>query len=113
MVAIPADGVTLREFGFKNGPLDQFSVPRTTYLFSSADQPNNVTLIASFPSADDLLAYLRTSLPATGFTITADDPAVSTLTFTGHGWSGTVTAAPGHPTPGTTAATLAITLRPL
>jgi hypothetical protein len=36
-------------------------------------------------------SYLRRALPATGFMITADNPATNTMTFTGYGWSGSYT----------------------
>ena len=41
--------------------------------------------------ADAVEAYLRRALPATGFSITADGPDGSALTFAGHGWSGSFT----------------------
>ena len=57
----------------------------------------------SSPPPADVEAYLRRALPATGFTITADGPDASALTFAGHGWTGSFTASD---------ATSAILLRP-
>ena len=51
-----------------------------------------VAAVLSAPSAPEVAAYLRRTLPAAGFTIPADDPAQDTLTFTGRGWAGSVTA---------------------
>lgn len=48
-------------------------------------------------------AYLRRTLPATGFRVSADDAAADTLIFTGYGWSGSVTGNAG---------TTAVLLRP-
>lgn len=94
--AVPADGLRLRAFGYTSGPLDAFSLPRSTVLVTAVDQPDNVTAVLSRPSAVELAAYLRRALPAAGFTVTAgaegDGP---TLTFTGRGWTGSVTGADG------------------
>lgn len=90
-VRLPADGVLLRDFGYVFGPLDAFSLPRTSVVSAAVDQADNVTVVLSAPSASAVTTYLRTALPAAGFTVTADDPATTTLTFTGHGWSGSVT----------------------
>jgi hypothetical protein len=100
---VPADGVTLRSLGFLNGPVQQFTLPRTALLSAAVDQTNNVTAVLSQPPPADVADYLRRALPATGFTITADDPGGSALTFAGHGWTGSFTAS---------TATSAILLRP-
>ena len=91
---VPADGLPLRAFGYTSGPLDAFSLPRGTVLVTSVDQPDNVTAVLSAPSAVELAAYLRRALPAAGFTVTAgaEGPG-TTLTFTGRGWTGSVTGA--------------------
>ena len=102
-VTVPADGVTLRSLGYLNGPAEQFTLPRTALVTAAVDQPNNVTAVLTQPPPTDVEAYLRRALPATGFTITADDPAGAALTFTGHGWSGSFTAS---------GATSAVLLRP-
>jgi hypothetical protein len=102
-VTVPADGVSLRSLGFLNGPVQQFTLPRTALLSAAVDQPNNVTAVLSQPPPTDVADYLRRTLPATGFTVTADDPDGAALTFVGHGWSGSFTAAD---------ATSAILLRP-
>lgn len=85
----PADGVSLRDLGFKNGPTDRLSVPRGVVLATSADQPNAVTLVINEPSAKVLSDYLRRTLPAAGFMIDSD--LGTTITFSGYGWSGSFT----------------------
>jgi hypothetical protein len=90
-LSIPSDGVTLAALGYLNGPVRQFSLPRTAVIRAKVDQPNNVTAVVSSPSPTELGSYLRRALPATGFKITADSPATNTMTFTGHGWSGSYT----------------------
>jgi hypothetical protein len=102
-VTVPADGVTLRSLGYLNGPVEQFTLPRTVLVSATVDQTNNVTAVLTSPPPTDVAAYLRRTLPATGFTITADDPEALALTFAGHGWTGSFTAS---------ATTSAILLRP-
>ncbi len=99
----PADGVTLESLGFLNGPVQQLTLPRTALLSAAVDQTNNVTAVLTQPPPADVGDHLRRTLPAAGFTITADDPAGSALTFAGHGWTGSFTAS---------TATSAILLRP-
>ena len=88
---VPADGVTLGELGFSNGPLDTFSIPTSAVVTDRVDQPNAVTIVMTAPPAAALTDYYRRALPAAGFTITADDPATNTLTFAGQGWTGALT----------------------
>jgi len=102
-VTVPADGVTLRSLGYLNGPVEQFTLPRTALVSATVDQTNNVTAVLTSPPPTDVAAYLRRALPATGFTITADDPEALALTFAGHGWTGSFTGS---------ATTSAILLRP-
>jgi hypothetical protein len=102
-VTVPADGVTLRSLGYLNGPAEQFTLPRTALISAAVDQENNVTAVLTQPPPTDVEAYLRRALPATGFAITADSPDEAALTFSGHGWTGSFTAAD---------ATSAILLRP-
>lgn len=101
--SVPADGVTLQSLGYLNGPVAQFSLPRTAVLQAAVDQTNNVTAVLTSPRPAEVADYLRRALPATGFTVTADQPDRDTLTFVGHGWSGSFTA---------TGATSAVLLRP-
>ena len=103
-VSVPADGLPLRAFGYAFGPLDTFSLPRSTVLVTAVDQADNVTAVLSQPSAAELAAYLRRALPAAGFTVTAGaEGSGPTLTFAGRGWTGSVTGAGG---------TAAVLLRP-
>ena len=90
--SIPSDGATLAELGFLDGPIQQFSLPRKAIFTAKVDQPNNVAVVVSTPSPTEIANYLRRALPTAGFTITADNPQASTMTFDGHGWSGSFTA---------------------
>lgn len=89
--AIPDDGVTLASLGFLNGPVEQFSLPRTATITAKVDQPNNLVAVVSSPPPADVASYLRRALPEAGFTVTADDPAAKTMTFSGSGWNGSFT----------------------
>jgi hypothetical protein len=85
------DGVTLAALGYLNGPIEQFSLPRTAVITAKVDQPNNVAVVLSSPSPAEVATYLRHALPAAGFTITAEDTAAKTMTFAGNGWIGSFT----------------------
>lgn len=92
--SVPSDGVSLRSIGFTNGPVDAFSLPRTIAVSTRVDEASGVTVVISTPSAEDVAGYLRRTLPETGFTVTADQPAddaAPALTFTGYGWHGSFT----------------------
>lgn len=90
-VSAPADGVSLAALGFENGPADRVFVPAGARITSRVDQTNNVTVVLTSPSASDLVAFYRRTVPANGFRLTGDDPATTTLTFAGLGWTGTFT----------------------
>jgi hypothetical protein len=89
--SILPDGITLAALGYLNGPVQEFSLPRTAVITAKVDQPNNVAAVLSSPSPAETRSYLLRALPAAGFEITADRPAANTLTFAGHGWSGNFT----------------------
>ena len=90
-VSVPSDGVSLSALGFVNGPVDRVFVPFGARVSSRVDQTNNVTLVMSSPSAAELGAFYRRTASGNGFVLTGDDPATTTLTFTGFGWTGTFT----------------------
>ena len=90
-VVAPADGVSLASLGFTNGPVTRVFLPLDVQASARVDQPNNVTLVMRQPPPAELAAYLRRTLPANGFTLTADDRATTTLTFAGFGWTGSFT----------------------
>jgi hypothetical protein len=90
---IHSDGTLLAALGYLNGPIEQFSLPRTVRVTTKVDQPNNVVAVMSSPSPAVVASYLRRALPAAGFDITMDNPAANTMTFAGYGWSGSFT---GH-----------------
>jgi hypothetical protein len=102
-VQLPDDGISLREIGFRNGPVSAFSLPRTSVIATGVDEPSGVTVVLSSPSAADVAGYLRRTLPRSGFVITASDEATASLTFTGYGWQGSFTG---------TGSASAVTLRP-
>jgi hypothetical protein len=102
-VVIPANGLRLAAFGFTNGPIETFSLPRTTVLKAAVDQPNNVSAVLGQPRTGEVYGYLLGALPAAGFAITNSDAATATLTFTGQGWTGSFTG---------DAETCAVLLRP-
>jgi hypothetical protein len=82
----------LAAFGYLNGPVTQFSLPRNAALVAAVDQPNNVTAVLSTPPPAEVAAYLRRALPAAGFTILSTDASGSAVTFAGHGWRGSFTS---------------------
>ena len=96
-------GVTLRQLGFENGPLDEISLPRDLVVSTAVDQPNVVTIVMARPSPQTVEDHLRATLPAAGFTIDARADAGQAMTFEGHGWTGAFTG---------TGTTSAIVLRP-
>ena len=96
-------GVTLRQLGFTNGPLDEFSLPSDLVVSTSVDQPNVVTIVLARPSPQTVEDYLRATLPNEGFAIEGHADAGGSMTFEGNGWTGGFTG---------TGATSAIVLRP-
>ena len=50
-----------------------------------------MTAVLSAPPAADVFGYLRRTLPETGFTVTREDSAQKSMTFTGYGWAGSFT----------------------
>ncbi|HSO68494.1 MAG TPA: hypothetical protein VLQ67_02540 [Arachnia sp.] len=67
----PADGVLLSDLGFLNAPAG-FSIPRDAEIQERVDSGNNITVVLSSPSGDEVADYLRRHLSTMGFTITAD-----------------------------------------
>jgi hypothetical protein len=99
----------LAAFGFINGPVNEFSLPRGATLVSKVDQANNVTAVMSSPAPGEVADYLRRSLPAAGFVVTRDDREAMTVMFHGYGWSGGFT---GTTSPSGSGGTSAVLLRP-
>lgn len=87
--AVPDNGIELSELGFKNAP-DGFSIPEGTRISRAIDQTNAIVLVITEPSADELISYLRTTLPDQGFVITADGN--DSLLFEKPGIAGAFTA---------------------
>lgn len=90
-VVVPSDGVSLAALGFTYGPVDRVFVPFGARIGSRVDQPNNVTVVMTSPPAADLVAFYRRTAAANGFAVTAEDPATTTMTFTGFGWTAAFT----------------------
>lgn len=90
MVA-PADGVSLLALGLTHGPVERVFVPRDAFVSARVDEAAKVAVVIPYPDAATLAGFLRRTLPANGFVLTADDPATSTLIFAGFGWVGTFT----------------------
>ena len=55
-------GVTLRQLGFTNGPLDEFSLPSDLVVTTAVDQPNVVTIVLARPSPETVEDYLRATI---------------------------------------------------
>jgi hypothetical protein len=89
--SIPPDGITLAALGYLNGPIQVFSLPRTAVITAKVDQPNNVAAVVSAPPTAEMRSYFVRALPEAGFEITTDRSEANTLTFVGHGWSGSFT----------------------
>ena len=87
----PADGATLTQLGFSNGPTD-FWLPSGVVIRDRIDRESNVTVTITSPGGGELAAWLRRNLPAAGFEITADGQ--DSLLFRRGQWQGafTVTA---------------------
>lgn len=77
--------------GFRNGPVEAFSLPRDVVLSTRVDEASGVTVVLASPSATTVAAYLRRVLPHSGFVVTGDSHTSAALTFTGYGWSGSYT----------------------
>jgi hypothetical protein len=84
----PPAGVTLRDLGVEHGPA-QLILPGGLEIDYQVDNPNNVTLVLDVSQGRSTYDFLRRSLRAGGFRITADGQ--QSLTFTGHGWDGAYT----------------------
>jgi hypothetical protein len=101
---VSRSGLTLRQLGFENGPLDEFSLPSDSVIATSVDQPNSVTIVLARPSPATVEDYLRATLPGEGFTIDPRATSGRAMTFQGNGWTGGFTG---------TDSTTAIVLRPV
>lgn len=85
----PADSLAGR--GFRHGPAD-LPLPDGLAIVGRVDNPNNVTLLVDHDQGRSTYEFLRTRLPAAGFTVEA--AAGQSLVFSGQGWSGGYTVSP-------------------
>ena len=88
----PADGATLAQLGFGNGPTD-FWLPSGVVIRDRIDLESNVTVTITSPGGAELAAWLRRNLPAAGFEITADGQ--DSLLFRRGQWQGAFTVTEG------------------
>ena len=88
----PADGVTLTQLGFRNGPAE-FWLPSGVVIRDRVDLEANITVTITSPGGAELAAWLRRNLPAAGFEIKADGQ--DSVLFRRGQWQGafTLTAA--------------------
>lgn len=91
--AVPDGGEALRDLGFRNAPAG-LSIPRGSAITERIDSANNATVILTSPDPLSVLSYLRSALPAAGFTITGDGQ--NSLLFEGGGWQGAFTVSSGY-----------------
>lgn len=87
--SVPPGGMSLRELGGDQGPVDAVTIPRSHQLRVATFQVNVVNLVFVAPDAGELAEWFRTTLPEAGWTITTDSN--DALIFTGHGWDGVFT----------------------
>lgn len=81
-------GIALASLGYQHAPAG-LSLPYGATLSERTDSGNNITAVLTAPGGLDVLAHLRQTLPAAGFTITAD--ASNSLLFTDGTWQGAFT----------------------
>lgn len=96
-VTVPDDGVSLADLGFRNGPVEQFSLPRSAVLGSlRVDQPNQLTMTIGSPPTAEVIAYLVETIPAAGFTIVdhVTDADGGALIALGYGWEASLVSTP-------------------
>lgn len=84
----PEGGVLLSQLGYTNAP-PGFSIPRGAEITDRIDSYNNVTLVFTIPSGQEMAEYLRANLPAMGFEVTADRN--QSMLFTDGHWQGALT----------------------
>lgn len=89
-VAVPNGGVSLAQLGFRHGPAAAVTLPAGVRPGLRVDQPNLLTLTIEEPPGAMVEVWLRSHLPAAGFTIRAEGGGG--LLFDGHGWQGAFTA---------------------
>lgn len=82
----------LRELGFTHAPAG-FAIPLGAQITDRIDAYNNVTLIFTIPTGQEMAEYLRANLPAMGFEVTADRN--QSMLFTDGHWQGALTTTGG------------------
>lgn len=68
---VPDGAVALASYGYQHAP-EGFMVPGSSIIEDKVDQANTVVAVFTAPGGADLNAFLRQSLPADGWTVTAD-----------------------------------------
>ncbi len=84
--ATPAQGRSLAQLGLTEGPSDLIWLPDQVLVTYQAQQPNLLIVSGGIAQADLVEDYLRSTLPALGWRITADAPGG--LLFEQGAWHG-------------------------
>ncbi len=74
-VARPPDGISLRQLGFGNGPVDAVFLPLGVVLTRTVDQVNVTTALGPGGQGAAVQAYLRRTLPTGVWTVDTDQEA--------------------------------------
>ncbi len=91
-VSRPADGVSLRQLGFSNGPVDAVFLPSSIVVTRRVDQVNVTTAFGLAADGSAVLAFLRRTLSNQIWTIDADH--AEALLFHNQGYDGAYTVSP-------------------
>ena len=88
-VSQPSGGVSLRQLGFSNGPVDTVFLPTSVTVTRRVDQVNVTSAFGPAADGPSVVAFLRRTLPAAGWTVDTD--AGGSLLFHDAGHDGAFT----------------------
>ncbi len=80
----PADGVSLRGLGFRNGPVDNVSLPADAAVVRRVDQPNVTTAFGPAADGERVREHLLRTLPAAGWQLDRDTADALLFHVTGY-----------------------------
>ncbi len=89
-ISRPPDGVSLRQLGFTNGPVDTVFLPTTAQITRKVDQVNVTTAFGPGAQSAEVLAYVRRTLPPQVWTVDSD--AGGSLIFHSNAYDGAFTS---------------------
>jgi len=89
VVSRPADGVSLRQLGFTNGPVDVVFLPAQATITRRVDQMNVTTAFGPAAEGATVQAFLRRTLQTDVWKVDADSPGA--LLFANQGFSAAFT----------------------